>query len=106
METVTLPAPHDPRHGHDERDRTGDGAAARDARGRASSWVSATSNGEKRSPDASGTRAGRPSARPASQNDAGPGAIIADAGRSAAVAYLLWEQMVAGSIPAAPTKFQ
>src|SRR5262249_25851274 len=25
-------------------------------------------------------------------------------GRSAAVAYLLWEQMVAGSIPAAPTK--
>ena len=26
-------------------------------------------------------------------------------GRSAAVAYLLWEQMVAGSIPAAPTNF-
>src|SRR6266545_6446105 len=25
-------------------------------------------------------------------------------GRSAAVAYLLWEQVVAGSIPAAPTK--
>src|SRR5262249_50079593 len=27
-------------------------------------------------------------------------------GRSAAVAYLLWEQMVAGSIPAAPTNLR
>jgi hypothetical protein len=31
------------------------------------------------------------------------GIIAASSGRSAAVAYLLWEQMVAGSIPAAPT---
>ena len=28
---------------------------------------------------------------------------FSSSGRSAAVAYLLWEQMVAGSIPAAPT---
>src|SRR5512143_388817 len=33
------------------------------------------------------------------------GILSCATGRSAAVAYLLWEQMVAGSIPAAPTMF-
>ena len=39
------------------------------------------------------------------QLDPSSGVTLAVAGRSAAVAYLLWEQMVAGSIPAAPTMF-